>query len=115
MRFAVATKSGAVVDLHFGHASEFYIYESDAADTRFIETRKVGKYCNGPECSDKEDKWEPIIRAVADCEAVLAMRIGPIPEKRLKENGIDAVMTYERVETAVARAAKERSVAYGIA
>jgi nitrogenase molybdenum-iron protein alpha/beta subunit/MoaA/NifB/PqqE/SkfB family radical SAM enzyme len=115
MRFAVATKSGAVVDLHFGHASEFYIYESDATATRFVETRKVGKYCGGPECGDREDRWEPIIRAVADCEAVLAMRIGPTPEKRLKENGIDAIMTYERVETAVARAAKERSVAYGIA
>ncbi|MDR2694098.1 MAG: radical SAM protein [Chitinispirillales bacterium] len=115
MRFAVATKSGAIVDLHFGHAGEFYIYESDAADTRFVETRKVGKYCGGPDCSVKEDKWEPIIRAVADCAAVLAMRIGPTPEKRLRENGIDAIMTYDRVENAVARAAKERSVADGIA
>ncbi len=115
MRFAVATKSGAIVDMHFGHASEFYIYESDASDTRFVEKRKVGKYCNGPECTGKEDKWEPIIRAVADCVAVLAMRIGPTPEKRLKEKGIDAIMTYDRVETAVARAAKERSSVHGIA
>jgi len=115
MRFAVATKSGSIVDMHFGHASEFYIYESDASDTRFVETRKVGKYCNGPECNSKEDKWEPIIRAVADCVAVLAMRIGPTPEKRLKEKGIDAIMTYDRVETAVARAAKERSAVHGIA
>jgi len=115
MRFAVATKSGAIVDMHFGHASEFYIYESDAADTRFVETRYVDQYCNGPECGNKDDKWEPIIRAVADCAAVLAMRIGPTPEKRLKEKGIDAIMTYDRVETAVARAAKERSVVHGIA
>jgi len=115
MRFAVATKSGAIVDMHFGHASEFYIYESDASDTRFVETRKVGKYCEGPECNSKEDKWEPIIRAVEDCVAVLAMRIGPTPEKRLREKGIDAIMTYDRVEAAVARAAKERSVTHGIA
>ena len=115
MRFAVATKSGSIVDMHFGHVSEFYIYESDASNTRFVETRKVGKYCNGPECNGKEDKWEPIIRAVADCVAVLAMRIGPTPEKRLKEKGIDAIMTYDRVETAVARAAKERSAVHGIA
>jgi nitrogenase molybdenum-iron protein alpha/beta subunit/MoaA/NifB/PqqE/SkfB family radical SAM enzyme len=115
MRFAVATKSGAIVDMHFGHVSEFYIYESDASNTRFVETRKVGKYCNGPECNVKNDKWEPIIRAVADCVAVLAMRIGPTPEKRLKEKGIDAIMTYDRVETAVARAAKERSAVHGIA
>jgi len=115
MRFAVATKSGAIVDMHFGHVSEFYIYESDASDTRFVEKRYVDQYCNGPDCNSKEDKWEPIIRAVADCVAVLAMRIGPTPEKRLRENGIDAIMTYDRVETAVARAAKERSAVHGIA
>ena len=115
MRFAVATKSGAIVDMHFGHVSEFYIYESDASDTRFVEKRYVDQYCNGPDCNGKEDKWEPIIRAVADCVAVLAMRIGPTPEKRLRENGIDAIMTYDRVETAVARAAKERSAVHGIA
>jgi nitrogenase molybdenum-iron protein alpha/beta subunit/MoaA/NifB/PqqE/SkfB family radical SAM enzyme len=139
MRFAVATKSGAIVDLHFGHASEFYIYESTAADTRFVETRKVSKYCNGPECADtpngvsaddasaaaigaagnasgsKEDRWESVIRAISDCEAVLALRIGPTPEKRLKENGIDVITTYDRVETAVALAAKQRSAVYGIA
>jgi len=108
MKFAVATKSGAVVDMHFGHAEEFYIYESDAESAHFVETRKVDKYCNGPECADKGDKWESVIRAVSDCEAVLAMRIGPTPEKRLKECGIDTIITYERVETAVIRAAKER-------
>jgi nitrogenase molybdenum-iron protein alpha/beta subunit/MoaA/NifB/PqqE/SkfB family radical SAM enzyme len=122
MRFAVATKSGAIVDLHFGHASEFYIYESDATDTRFVETRKVSKYCNGPECDaadaaagGKDDRWESVIRAVSDCEAVLALRIGPTPEKRLKENGIDVITTYDRVETAVTKAAKQRSAVYGIA
>jgi nitrogenase molybdenum-iron protein alpha/beta subunit/MoaA/NifB/PqqE/SkfB family radical SAM enzyme len=115
MRFAVATKSGAIVDMHFGHAGEFYIYDSDASDTRFVEKRYVEKYCNGPDCNGKEDKWEPIIRAVEDCVAVLAMRIGPTPERRLKEKGIDAIMTYDRVETAVARAAKERSAVHGIA
>jgi MoaA/NifB/PqqE/SkfB family radical SAM enzyme len=119
MRFAVATKSGAIVDMHFGHASEFYIYESNATDTRFVETRKVEKYCDGPECADaaaeKEDRWESVIRAVYDCEAVLALRIGPAPEKRLKENGIDVITTYDRVETAVTLAAKQRSAVYGIA
>lgn len=114
-RFAVATKSGAIVDIHFGHAKEFYIFESDGEDTRFVETRKVSRYCNGLECDDKEDRWESVIGAVADCEAVLALRIGLVPEKRLKENGIDAIATYERVETAVTLAARERSVMNGIA
>jgi MoaA/NifB/PqqE/SkfB family radical SAM enzyme len=106
-RFAVASKTGAIVDLHFGHADKFFIYESNGEQTKFLETREVNKYCVGPECGDKEDKWESIIRAISDCQAVLALRIGPTPERRLKENGIDVIMTYEVVETAVADAAKE--------
>jgi nitrogenase molybdenum-iron protein alpha/beta subunit/predicted Fe-Mo cluster-binding NifX family protein len=105
-RFAVASTTGAIVDLHFGHADKFYIYESDETTTRFVETRSVSKYCDGSGC-DKEDKWASVIRAVADCDAVLAMRIGPTPEKRLQENGIYVITTYERVETAVSLAAQE--------
>ncbi|GBU26464.1 nitrogenase molybdenum-iron protein nifN-nifB [Fibrobacteria bacterium R8-3-H12] len=108
MRFAVATETGAVVDKHFGQANEFYIYESDEKNARFVETRKVIKYCNGPQCENKEERWNSVIRALSDCEAVLAIRIGPTPEKRLKENGIDAITTYEKVETAVLQAAKQK-------
>jgi MoaA/NifB/PqqE/SkfB family radical SAM enzyme len=111
-RFAVATKSGAVVDLHFGHAEEFYIYESDGCEARFIETRKVAKYCNGPDCEDKEDRWETALRAVSDCAGVLALRIGLVPERRLRENGITAITTYERVETAVKQAVEHYSREY---
>jgi predicted Fe-Mo cluster-binding NifX family protein len=111
MRFAVASKTGAIVDLHFGHADRFFIYESDETETRFIETRSVSKYCDGSGC-DKEDKWASVIRAVSDCDAVLAVRIGPTPEKRLQENGIYVITTYERVETAVSQAAKEINKTY---
>jgi len=115
-RFAVASKNGAIVDLHFGHADKFFIYESDETETRFVETRSVSKYCDGS--CDKDDKWASVIRAVSDCDAVLALRIGPTPEKRLQENGICVITTYERVETAVSQAAKEikeRRTVYGIA
>ena len=105
-RFSVASKTGAIVDLHFGHADKFFIYESDDTATRFVETRSVSKYCDGSG-GDKEDQWASIIRAVGDCDAVLAVRIGPTPEKRLQENGIYVVTTYEKVETAVSMAAQE--------
>jgi nitrogenase molybdenum-iron protein alpha/beta subunit/predicted Fe-Mo cluster-binding NifX family protein len=113
-RFAVATKTGAIVDLHFGHAQEFYIDESDGAQVRFIEKRGVLKYCDGSACDDKEDRWGSVINALRDCAAVLALRTGMEPERRLKENGIKVITTYERVETAVLLAAKERSEVYGI-
>ncbi|MFP3156307.1 nitrogenase cofactor biosynthesis protein NifB [Lachnospiraceae bacterium ZAX-1] len=107
-RFAVATKSGAIVDLHFGHADEFYIYDSDGQDVRFIEKRQVSKYCSGVDaCEDKDGKWPSLLRMVTDCNNVLALRIGYTPEKKLKEAGIGIIITYERVETAVRLAARE--------
>ena len=113
-RFAVATKTGAIVDLHFGHAQEFYIYESDGEQVKFLEKRGVSRYCDGSACGDKEDRWTSIINALHDCAAVLALRTGMEPERMLKENGINVITTYERVETAVLLAAKERSEVYGI-
>jgi MoaA/NifB/PqqE/SkfB family radical SAM enzyme len=112
--FAVATRTGAIVDTHFGQANEFYIYESDEVNVRFVETRDVFKYCNGPQCDNKEERWNSVIHAVSDCEAVLALRIGPTPEKRLKENGIEPKTTYERVETEKEKKKKKRRNCNGI-
>jgi nitrogenase molybdenum-iron protein alpha/beta subunit/MoaA/NifB/PqqE/SkfB family radical SAM enzyme len=109
-RFAVATRSGVLVDLHFGQAEEFYVYDSDGADVRFIEKRKVSQYCNGKEdCGDKESKWTAVLAAVADCNGVLALRIGDSPAEKLRDAGIAAVATYEQVETAIRAAAGERA------
>ncbi|WP_231036166.1 nitrogenase cofactor biosynthesis protein NifB [Pectinatus sottacetonis] len=105
-RFAVATKSGMLVDNHFGHANEFYIYESNGSQVRFIEKRNVEKYCVGKElCDDKMDKIEKIILAIKDCAAVITLRIGTSPQKRLEQEKIDVIVTYDRIENAVKKAA----------
>lgn len=105
-RFAVATKSGMLVDQHFGQAQEFYIYESDGSTAKFIERRKVEKYCTGSEnCEDKASKIDNIVSAVKDCNGVLALRIGDSPSKRLMDLGIHIVTTYDRIEDAVKKAA----------
>jgi MoaA/NifB/PqqE/SkfB family radical SAM enzyme len=107
-RFAVATKSGMLVDQHFGHASEFYIYESDGKTAKFIERRNVEKYCTGVEhCEDKASKIDNILTAVKDCHSVLALRIGDSPSKRLQDMGIGIVVTYDRIEDAVKKAANQ--------
>jgi len=107
-RFAVATKSGMLVDQHFGHAQEFYIYESDGKTANFIEKRNVDKYCNGPDvCEDKVDKIESILQTIKDCNAVLALRVGESPSRRLEALGIRIVVTYDRIEEAVKKAANQ--------
>jgi nitrogenase molybdenum-iron protein alpha/beta subunit/MoaA/NifB/PqqE/SkfB family radical SAM enzyme len=110
-RFAAATRSGAIVDLHFGQAEEFYIYDSDGNDVRFVEKRKASQYCAGDECGPKEEKWAAALSAIADCCGVLALRIGDAPAKKLKSAGIEPIAAHEQVEAAVRKAAGRESAA----
>lgn len=108
--FAVSSKSGVLVDQHFGHASDFYIYEYKNKNIRFKERRSVTKYCAGSESCDgveKEGKMEAILEAVKDCNGVLAMRIGDAPKQKLKEKSIETFTTYDRIEDAVKKAVEK--------
>ena len=105
---AVATKSGMVVDQHFGQVSEFYVYEYSKGSAIFKEKRKVKKYCDGvEECDEQQDKMDNIIHTISDCDAVIAMRIGEAPKSKLIQKGIRIFTTYDRIEDSVIWAAKE--------
>ena len=108
VKLAVATKSGMLVDQHFGHAEEFYIYESNGKTASFVEKRTVPKYCAGTEeCGEKQDKITAMLSAISDCKGVLALRIGDSPSEKLKEKGIAVISTYDRIEEAVKAAASK--------
>lgn len=105
-RFAAATKSGVLIDQHFGHVSEFYIYEYQNGKAIFKELRKVNQYCNGrEECGEKENKIDLIIESIKDCDGVIAIRIGDSPSKKLEDEGIQIFTTYDKIEDAVIKAA----------
>ncbi|WP_143319650.1 nitrogenase component 1 [Clostridium sp. HBUAS56010] len=105
-RFAVASKSGVVVDTHFGHAKEFYLYDYKNGEVRFAGKRKVEQYCSGEEfCGEQEDKMKSILNALTGCNGVIAMRIGMEPKKKLAQMGITPVNTYDMIEDAVKKAA----------
>jgi len=98
-KIAVASKYGRLVDQHFGHVSEFAIYQGDGKNFKFIEKRQVEKYCMGmEECDAEETRREGIINALKDCDAVLTMRIGYSAKKRLSQNGIQSVESCDTVE-----------------
>jgi nitrogenase molybdenum-iron protein alpha/beta subunit/MoaA/NifB/PqqE/SkfB family radical SAM enzyme len=109
-KFAVASKSGILVDQHFGHAREFYIYESNGKAARFLEKRLVKNYCNGKEgCDDdKKPEMDSILSAVSDCSCVLALRTGEAPSRKLESCGIKVISTYDRIEDAVLKAASSQ-------
>lgn len=105
-RLAVATKSGEIVDCHFGQADQFSIFESDGKAVRLIEKRDVVKYCSEDEENEHtEARILDIYRKISDCNGVLTMRIGEIPRRKLSEKGIQVVITYDKVEAAVRKAA----------
>ncbi|MBC7950674.1 MAG: nitrogenase cofactor biosynthesis protein NifB [Rhodospirillaceae bacterium] len=100
---AIATKGGGRINQHFGHASEFQIYEVDAAGVRFVGHRKVENYCKGGWGDDDvlEDKVIPVLEGL---DAVFVAKIGGCPKKDLAKAGIVAVDAYpfEYIETAIA-------------
>ncbi|MBW4612947.1 MAG: nitrogenase cofactor biosynthesis protein NifB [Desmonostoc vinosum HA7617-LM4] len=93
---AVATKGGGLVNQHFGHAKEFQIYEVDGKEVRFISHRKIDQYCQGG--YGEEATFEHIMKAIADCKAVLVSKIGNCPQEKLQQAGIHTVEAYDVIE-----------------
>jgi nitrogen fixation protein NifB len=107
---AVATSGGGVINQHFGHATEFLIYEASHQDVRFIGHRKVDVYCSGGDtCGDAETALQNNIRTLAGCEAVLCSKIGYEPWGMLEEAGIqpNGEHAMEPIEDAVAAVYRE--------
>jgi nitrogen fixation protein NifB len=105
---AVAAKQGLVAT-HFGHATEFLVYEVDALAARLVGHRKAGRYCGGREdCGEEEtgNILDKTISALAGCEVVLCARIGIEPWKQLlaagiQPNGEHAMESIEQAAMAV--------------
>jgi nitrogen fixation protein NifB len=98
IRIAIATKGGGIVNQHFGHAREFFIYDVDSQQATLQEIRPIAQYCHGPDESPGD--LNDIIRILSDCEAVLVAKIGVGPDDRLREAGIEPVQVHDVIETA---------------
>lgn len=106
--FAIASSTGMLIDEHFGHVEEFYIYRVKVSEISFIEKRQVSKYCTRPdECDNEENKIDRIVKTIEDCHVVLVVRIGYRPSKVLEEKGIKIVQTCGRIEEGINYALKE--------
>ncbi|HUV99891.1 MAG TPA: nitrogenase cofactor biosynthesis protein NifB [Gallionella sp.] len=86
---AVATKGQGRVNEHFGHATEFQIYEVGSAGTKFVGHRRVDLYCQGG--FGEEEALPSVVNAINDCHAVFVAKIGGCPRDELKAAGIDPV------------------------
>ncbi|MDT8854307.1 nitrogenase cofactor biosynthesis protein NifB [Paracoccaceae bacterium Fryx2] len=106
---AVATKGGGRINQHFGHATEFQIYEVDGAGVRFVTHRRADNYCLGGHGED--DRLAEIIRTLDGVPVVLCARIGEAPRARMAQAGIDVIDAHAQdyIETAIAAVFRDRN------
>ncbi|WP_456306394.1 NifB/NifX family molybdenum-iron cluster-binding protein [Oleomonas cavernae] len=99
---AVATKGGGRINQHFGHATEFQIYEASAKGVAFIGHRKVEQYCEGGWGEDAT--LDGVIAALAGVDVVLCAKIGDCPKDALSAAGIEALdaHAYDWIEAGIA-------------
>ena len=89
---AVATKGGGRVNEHFGHVTEFQVFEVSAAKALFVGHRRVDQYCQGGAGDDEQ--LPSVVRAINDCHAVLVAKIGACPKDELTAAGVEPVDQY---------------------
>lgn len=85
---AVATRGGGRINQHFGHATEFQVYEASEKGVAFIGHRKVEQYCEGGWGEDAT--LDGVIAALAGINVVLCAKIGDCPKDSLTAAGIEA-------------------------
>jgi nitrogen fixation protein NifB len=88
----VATKGGGRVNEHFGHVTEFQVFEVSAASALFVGHRRVDQYCQGGAGDDEQ--LPSVVRAINDCHAVLVAKIGACPKDELTAAGVEPVDSY---------------------
>ncbi|WP_220095173.1 nitrogenase cofactor biosynthesis protein NifB [Bacillus sp. 03113] len=100
IRIAATTRGNARVNLHFGHAKEFLIFDVMEDNIKFVGVRKVQSYCIGKiDCSTNKG---PILAETAeilkDCQMLLSSGIGENPKKYLLERGIVPIVKSGNIE-----------------
>jgi len=89
---AVATQGGGRVNAHFGHVTEFQVFEVSADRATFVGHRRVDQYCQGGAGDDEQ--LPSVVRAINDCHAVLVAKIGACPMAELTAAGVEPVDAY---------------------
>ncbi|MBY9081744.1 nitrogenase cofactor biosynthesis protein NifB [Paenibacillus sp. HN-1] len=109
MRIAVATRGGGQVNVHFGHAREFLVYEVSGREQKLLGVRRIQAYCNGKsDCgdADKESILEETVALLQDCSIVLCAAIGPGPAERLARAGLTALARKGEISVQLEQCAK---------
>ncbi|MCE3202913.1 nitrogenase cofactor biosynthesis protein NifB [Paenibacillus sonchi] len=111
IRVAVATRGGDKVNQHFGHATEFLVYDTDGAEVQLLGVRKIQAYCHGTaDCNgDKAATLQEIISIVSDCRILLCSGIGDSPRASLNKAGVLPLVRKGGIQEAILESVKYSS------
>ena len=102
MKIAVASTDGKLVDLHFGDADRFLIYEIEDGECKFHEIREKTVM----PLNNHQERWVASIDLINDCKAVLCNKIGNEPTIELRKLGIKPIQLDCKVKDAVSECSK---------
>jgi nitrogen fixation protein NifB len=101
-KVAVASLSGDSVDLHFGQAKKFLVFQVEGSKITEIESIVVNQMPNVAMSGDAhKGKLEMLAELLHGCDVVISMSIGTPAKEYLKEEGIQSYTASGPVRTAV--------------
>jgi nitrogen fixation protein NifB len=96
---AVASREGALVNMHLGEAARLLIFgrdESTASGFKFIEIRRA------PQPGSGKTRWTELADTLHDCRAFLVNAAGSSPKNALEDRGIEVVEMEGLIEEGLA-------------
>lgn len=87
MKIAVASKDGKHIDLHFGDANRFLIFEIKEGEGKFQVIREKTPM----PLNEHTERWISSIDLINDCNVVLCSKIGKEPTIELRKLGIKPI------------------------
>lgn len=82
-RVAVASSDGKQVNLHFGEAGEFLIYDLENGDYTQLEKRSIIR-----SLGHGQAELNSVFTLLKDCDAVIVSKIGPGAARELLKSGL---------------------------
>jgi nitrogen fixation protein NifX len=95
MKVAFTSRTGEMIDQHFGMAESFAVWELGPDEAHPLETLKVGVMAH-----DEEDRIAARADLLADCAIVYTMRIGGPAAAKLVSRKIQPMKTNAEVPVA---------------
>jgi nitrogen fixation protein NifX len=95
MKVAFTSKTGEIIDLHFGMAETFHVWEIGPEEAGFVETITVGSHGD-----DEEDRIGARADLLSECAIVYTMQIGGPAAAKLVARKINPMKTNAEVPIA---------------